>query len=460
MENRQPELFVDEGEDYLSWGRHMRPEQHIVSPGWQGDLPAILQMDRQGRSMLARGLGRSYGDACLNPDGILVDMRRLDHMIRFDRQSGLLQCEAGISLDRILQVAVPAGWFLPVTPGTRYVTVGGAVANDVHGKNHHKAGTFGDHVRAFELWRSDGQQLLCTPGQNSDMFRATIGGMGLTGIIGRVTLQLIPWPSPYLDVETIRFGSVGEFSELCQESDGSWDYTVAWVDCLYDRGIRGHFMRGNPPTGDGGGQPDRQQSPLLSVPFQAPGFLLNPLLMKAFNSLYYHKQRQRLVRRRTHYHPFFYPLDMIGQWNRLYGRRGFFQYQFVLPADRTAVMEDIFRKIAGSGLGSFLAVLKAFGPARPAGLLSFPMEGLTLALDVPNHGERTRRALQQLDQMVVAAGGRIYPAKDAVMTPEIWQQSRPDWKELLAWKDPAMDSGFWRRVTGDAVKNAGLSRVP
>lgn len=426
-----------------SWGRYPLARQRIVSLHWR-DAPLP---DFDG-SMLAYGNGRSYGDVCLNDGGTLLHTRGLDRYIDFDPASGVLRCEAGVLFAEILEFAVPQGWFLPVTPGTRYVTVGGAIANDVHGKNHHVAGTFGEHVRRFELLRSDGQRIECSPGRNADLYAATIGGLGLTGVIVWAEFQLRRIACPWMAQETRRFGNLGEFFALSADSERDHAYTVAWVDCAaggksFGRGV---FIRANhAPPPAAADMPARRQR-RLAVPFTPPFSLINPLSLRAFNALYFHRARER--RAIVHYEPYFYPLDAIAEWNRIYGPRGFLQYQCVVPpAAAEAAAAELLRVIAASGSGSFLAVLKVFADRAPAGVLSFPRAGTTLALDFPNHGAATFALLDRLDDIVAAAGGAVYPAKDARMSGARFRRYFPRWQSLLPHLDPKFSSGFWRRVT-------------
>jgi len=403
-----------------------------------------------GTTVLPFGNGRSYGDSCLNVGGALLQTRSLDRFIHFDRASGVLACEAGVLLSDILQLVVPAGWFLPVVPGTCYVTVGGAIANDVHGKNHHQAGSFGRHLRRFEVLRSDGTRLACSPTENSEWFAATVGGLGLTGVVTSAELQLRRIPGPYLDVESIRFGHLDEFFSLCDESERDFEYTVAWIDCL-GRGKhlgRGILQRANHATRPASGAAAPRK---LSVPFPLPVSFVNPLSLRVFNTVHYHRQRARRRSSSEYFQGFFFPLDGILHWNRLYGPRGFYQYQCVVPAatGREATAE-LLQAIARSGLGSFLAVLKRFGAAPSPGMLSFSREGVTLALDFPNKGERVKRLFEVLDGIVSRAGGALYPAKDGRMPGAMFRGGYPRWQEFSHYIDPSSSSSFWRRVTEDA----------
>ncbi|MEM1042645.1 MAG: FAD-binding oxidoreductase [Bacteroidota bacterium] len=434
---------------YASWGRTptSTPERvvHLMPDGEA--LPEV-----EG-SVLAYGQGRSYGDACLNIGGTLLDTDALDRVLAFDAETGIVRCEAGITLAKLLAFSVPQGWFLPVTPGTKYVTVGGAIANDVHGKNHHRDGTFGRFVRRFELWRSDGSKTVCSPDANAGLFRATIAGLGLTGLIRWAEIQLIPIQSDRIDLRRERFGSLDAFFDLNAEANARSRYTVAWIDTTAtgQRLGRGLYIEGDhapgPPNGPPLPKPGDPAEPRVTIPLDAPAGLLNKATVRAFNALYYRQQLQRVVRRRTHYEPFFYPLDALGDWNRLYGRRGFYQYQCVVPhADGHAAIREILDRIARSGEASFLAVLKTFGDLASPGLLSFPRPGVTLALDFPNRGARTRLLFADLDALVREAGGRLYPAKDACMSGEDFRRFYPEWETFAAFVDPAFSSSFWRRV--------------
>lgn len=397
-------------------------------------------------TMLAFGNGRSYGDVCLNQNGVLLQTRRLNKFISFNRTTGRLTCEGGVLLKDILDLIVPQGWFLAVTPGTRYVSVGGAIANDVHGKNHHVNGSFGHHLCQFELLRSDGERLLCSPTNNHDWFRATVGGLGLTGLITWAELQLIPIANPCMLTKTIRFKNLQQFWQLNAETGSDWPYTVAWIDCLAKgkHQGRGLLMLGQhaPPQTDLPAWKNQQKR----VPFDPPFSLVNGVSLRLFNTLYYHLPRQQTTQL-THYVPYFYPLDSMLEWNRIYGKKGFFQYQCVIPPDTSQTgIQSLLDLIASSGSGSFLAVLKVFGEQSPAGMLSFPRPGVTLALDFPNKGESTFRLFRAMDAVVADHGGAIYPAKDARMPAELFQSAFPLCEQFSRYIDPKFSSSFWRRV--------------
>jgi FAD/FMN-containing dehydrogenase len=426
-----------------SWGRVFRVSQTIATPGFLADARAVLT--DCGQSVLALGAARSYGDVCLNAGDELVRMTALDRLIAADWSSGIVRAEAGLTLDALLRVAVPKGWFLPVTPGTKFVTLGGAVANDVHGKNHEHAGTIGCHVRRIGLARSSGEVLELSETDNVEVFQATVGGLGLTGVMLWVELALKKIESAFVDVETLPISDLDHFFRLAEES-ADWEHTVAWVDCLATGKAlgRGLFMRGrHSPRGGlrahGGAR--------TAVPFDAPSWLLNAATVSLFNLAYRHRP-WTLGRHAVHYDPFFYPLDAVAGWNRLYGARGFFQHQCAVPkATAAGALERLLRLTGAHRQGSFLVVLKLFGARKSSGLLSFPMEGATLALDLPNRGERTRKLLQEMTAVAMEAGGRIYPAKDATMSADAFRAGYPEWRRLEALRDPKIMSDFWRRVT-------------
>jgi FAD/FMN-containing dehydrogenase len=419
-----------------SWGRYPPVVQRSFALAWATDaLPATAE------PLLPYGMGRSYGDVCLNPDGPVLLTRGLRRFLAFDTESGVVRCEAGCTLGELAELGLPRGWFPPVVPGTRFITVGGAVANDVHGKNHHRAGTFGSHVRALELVRGDGRRLVCGPSANRELFRATVGGLGLTGLITWVELQLAPVPGSWMEVEAVPFQTLEGFAELASESDTSHAYTVAWVDGLA-RGSalgRGIFFRGNHALG---GEPLPAPRPWLSVPFDAPDALLSAPLVRAFNALY--RRWPRRGARRVSVWKFLHPLDAVGGWNRLYGTRGLLQHQSVVPG--LEGVRELLARAADSGQGSFLTVLKTFRDMPSPGLLSFPRPGWTLALDFPGRGEATLGLLETLDAVVRAQGGRVYPAKDAHMSADTFRAGYPEWRAFSAHVDPRFSSGFWKRV--------------
>ena len=395
---------------------------------------------------LAYGMGRSYGDVCLNPVGTLWVTTGLDHFIAFDDSTGRLVCEAGVLLQDIQRLVIPRGWILPVTPGTQLVTVGGAIANDVHGKNHHVLGSFGDHVQNLALIRTDGELIQCGPNERPDWFAATVGGLGLTGVITQAEIQLRRVAGPWLDTETVPYANLDEFFRLADDSEADWEHTVSWVDCITGGGGRGLFMRGNPTNA---GDRPSPQGRKLTMPMVPPVSLVNRLSLRPFNMAYYHLKKWQAGRAITHYESFFYPLDNLLEWNRMYGPKGFFQYQSVVPREvGQDAVQAMLKEIARSGDGSFLAVLKTFGNRQPVGMMSFPQPGVTLALDFPNHGERTHKLFKRLDAIVREAKGRLYPAKDARMPKELFEAGYPRLAEFIQYRDPGISSGLSRRLMG------------
>lgn len=425
---------------YVSWGRYPHKQQEGFDFSWRNQqLP-------KDANFLPQGNARSYGDSCMNHDGVVVSARKLNHFIHYNQDAGVIRCEAGVMLSQILDLVEPHGWFLPVTPGTKFATIGGALANDVHGKNHHVAGTFGCHVTQFEIMRSDGARMICSSQENADYFAATIGGLGLTGFIVWVELKLKRVENSAVNVENIKYGSLSDFFLLSEESAADFEYTVAWVDCLAKGGQvgRGHFSRANHARNQV--KPSRPKM-ALSVPIDPPLSLINSLTLKAFNSLYYNRQKEERAYSAVHYDPFFYPLDGIKNWNRVYGPKGFLQYQCVVsPEHGESAIREILGRIAAANRGSFLAVLKLFGDVPSPGLLSFPRPGATLALDFPFEGEKTLRLFDQLDEVVHQADGAIYPAKDAHMSGVHFKQYYPKVEEFKQFIDPAITSSFWSRV--------------
>ncbi len=429
--------------NYVSWGRYPYKHQNGHDLQWRDQALPVTT------NFLPQGNARSYGDSCMNHGGVVLSTRHLNRFISFDPETGIMRCEAGVQLHQILDLVEPQGWFLPVTPGTKFVTVAGALANDVHGKNHHVEGTFGAHVTQFELLRSDGTSLICSPTQNEAMFKATIGGLGLTGVILWVEFKLKRVPNSAVNVETIKYNDLATFFKLSEESDQRFEYTVAWIDCLATGSKlgRGHFMRANHAG------PTQKKPPgpglNLMVPIDPPISMINRFSLRAFNSLYYNRQLAAKKVQTVHYEPFFYPLDGIKNWNRIYGPKGFLQYQFVVPNDVSEqAVREVLNIIARNKTGSFLAVLKVFGDVPSPGLLSFPRPGATLALDFPYEGVKTLNLFEQLDEVVFQAGGAIYPAKDAHMKHEHFIHYYPNADKLNEMKDPGISSSFWARVMG------------
>lgn len=404
------------------WGRYPKIDASIYSASSNlGAAKELAQTD----AIVARGLGRSYGDSSLSAN--IFSTAALTHLLDFDEETGVVCCQAGVSLADLLTVFVPRGWFIPVTPGTRFVTVGGAIASDVHGKNHHLDGCFSVHVIDLKLMLATGDVITCSPNEHTDLFRATCGGMGLTGVILEARIQLRRISSAFIDETTLKAANVDQALTLFESSADS-TYSVAWIDCLQRGSALGrslimlgeHAKRGELAVGKKNG---------LSLPLDMPSFLLNKYSIAAFNSLYFNRVRSPRQQRVVHYEPFFYPLDGIQHWNRLYGKKGFLQYQFVIPkAAGEKAMREILQRIARSGRGSFLAVLKVFGKQNE-NYLSFPYEGYTLALDFKLESGLFE-LLDELDRQVLDYGGRVYLTKDARMSEATFKQSYPQWERF------------------------------
>jgi FAD/FMN-containing dehydrogenase len=444
-----------------SWGVNPANIQNVKVPHWRSSLTNFARGDSES-TLLPFGRGRSYGDSCLNSSGTLLHTCQLRHIIDFDIDRGLINCESGISFSEILDVVIPRGWFLPVTPGTRHVTLGGAIANDVHGKNHHKSGSFGCFVSQFELWRSNGERIVCSHYENTDLFNATIGGLGLTGMITWAQFQLIKIESSEMSVLTTSFSGLEEFIELSRETSEKYSYSVAWLDCVASPTAqpKGLFYAANHRRI---GDPDsnhlastlasdlrsfRLSAPKLSVPFSVPRFILNNYSVRAFNSIYYRLGCRNTGLSLQPIEKYFYPLDGLENWNRIYGGQGFIQYQFVVPLKRKQLLSQILSMISSSGSASFLTVLKEFGSIESPGLLSFPREGLCLALDFTNQTSRTLKLLDTIDGLLVEAGGAVYPAKDRRMSRQSFKAFYPKLDQFTEYVDPAFSSDFWRRVSG------------
>lgn len=438
------------------WGRYPIQTCTLERPERYADLRCDAS------SLIARGQGRSYGDAALNQDGRVLLTERVNRMLALDEKNGILRAEAGVTLAEILDVIVPKGWFLPVTPGTKFVSLGGAVAADVHGKNHHHDGSFGDHVLGIELILADGHRVQCSPGQRAELFWATVGGMGLTGIIGEVTFKLIPISSAYMKVQHHAAANLQQLFQILQDTATDDRYSVAWIDCLAQgkqlgRGVAmfGHHAdAAELPAGDA---PVCKPARSRAIPFDLPSWVLNPFSIGAFNALYYRREGKKHQPFLTDYDRYFYPLDGICQWNRLYGKRGFVQYQCVIPelsAYRGVLA--LLQTLSASRRASFLAVLKRFG-AQGGGLLSFPMAGYTLALDLPVRDEGLFALLNGLDEIVLRHGGRVYLAKDARLSAGSFRAMYPRHAEWLKVKN-AVDPEH--RFSSSLARRLGMTEGP
>lgn len=403
------------------WGNYPTTSGNIYFPERKTKhfkLPDVVGLS------IARGAGRSYGDSAIAAN--LLATEKLNRFVNFDANTGVLTCEAGVTLDTILKVFVPKGWFLPVTPGTKFITVGGAVASDVHGKNHHVDGCFSEYVESVTLLIGE-DLYCCSRSEHPDLFHATCGGMGLTGFILEVTFSLRSITSAYISQKTMRAENLAESLALFEQYAAS-RYSVAWIDCLATGASLGRSIVNVGEHSDDGAL-DVHKSPGFNIPCYFPGFVLNPLSVQAFNTLYYHKEMQKEKRSTVHYNPFFYPLDGIDNWNRMYGRGGFTQYQFAIPQSAgLAGLKEVLTVIAESKQGSFLAVLKAFGKGND-NLLSFPFEGYTLALDF-KVTSKLWDLLDRLDTIVQRYGGRLYLTKDARMSESLFKATYSKWREF------------------------------
>lgn len=426
-----------------SWGRLRADSHEVVALRDRATvMEAVAGSTLPG---LAVGMERSYGDVSTNSGGTLWSTRGLDKLIEFDPDTGLLRCESGVLLRDIQALFSTRGWMLAVAPGTEWVTVGGAIANDVHGKNHHRVGSFGNHVRALTLLRTDGTVIECGPEQEPTWFAATVGGLGLTGVILEATIQLMRVPGPWFATERLVFETLDEFFAITAASE-AWDYSVAWIDITTDGGRRGIVTRANPVA-----QPER---PLPTdrrrdVPFTPPFSGVNRATLPMLNRAYFQAQKAAAGHAVEHYRPFFAPLDAIGEWNRLYGPKGFYQYQSLVPPDHAAEATRLMlSEVSASGLGSFLGVLKTMGTIESVGMLSFPAPGVSFALDFPAGAPGTLELFARLDSIVASVGGRLYPAKDARMPRSMFAAGYPRAESFAAHRDPGISSDLSRRLLG------------
>lgn len=393
------------------------------------------------------GNGRSYGDVCCNHDGTLIEARAANRILELDTHAGFVRCESGVLLADLQRLLVRHGWFLPVVPGTELITVGGAIANDVHGKNHHGAGSFGHHVRALRVLRSDGERRKCGPSEDAERFAAVVGGLGLTGVITEAELALRPLSGGgWLRQRALRTADLADTLEQLAGMDREHEYTAAWLDCLargrrLGRGVvmaADHDRVRRPP-------PMRERT--LSVPFSPPVSPVRSWSLRLFNEFYYRARRRDSGWQPCWYRSALHPLDGVRDWNRLYGRGGFVQCQVRVPeGDHERVLARMIEFAARRGEGSFLVVLKRFGARPAAGLLSFPRPGYTLALDFPWRGPATAELVRSLYDIALDAGGSVYPAKDAVMTAQQFRRAFPDHDTFRNWRDPGLCSDFARRV--------------
>lgn len=412
-----------------NWGNYPRMESDVRSFSFTEQLSELMMKTNH---FIPRGNGRCYGDASLAQT--TISTLNYNRILSFDSVNGLFECQSGLTLDRILEVIVPKGWFLPVTPGTKFITVGGAVGSDVHGKNHHVDGSFSNHVADMDVMIADRTIITCSPTLNKDLFDATCGGMGLTGMITRIRFKLKKIETSFIKQKQVKAANLNELLHLFEKYK-HYTYSMAWIDCL----TKGdHFGRGILIVGEHATEEDLSSSQKrkklavpakakITFPFNLPSWILNTMTVKAFNFLYYGKNFRKEIDNVVPYEPFFYPLDAILHWNRGYGRKGFVQYQFVLPLSSKQGLVDILNRISDKGLGSFLAVLKVFG--KQESLISFPEEGYTLALDFPVR-DGLFKFLDELDEIVLQYGGRLYMSKDARMKPEVLFRGYPRLEEF------------------------------
>jgi len=423
------------------WGRTSPSRARVARPVDITDITVALDR-RSPRGVLARGLGRSYGDAAQSGGATVIDMTGVKGF-SLDPATATVRADGGASLDAILRAIVPRGFFVPVTPGTRMVTVGGAIAADIHGKNHHGSGSFGAHVRALDLLTADGRLLTLTPETTPEEFWATVGGMGLTGIIVSATFDVIPIETSLISVDTERGTDLDDVMARMLARDSDYRYTVAWIDSVAASG-RGVITRGDHaradqlPAGKRASMRDYDPAVRITAPSLIPSGLLNTLTVRAFNEAWFRKHPRQRADEVQSIAAFFHPLDGVQEWNRVYGPRGFLQYQFVVPDSGAEVVRTSLEKLARVGAPSFLTVLKRFGPSNPAPL-SFPMPGWTLAADVPARVEGLDRVLDELDELVAQAGGRLYFAKDSRQSPEMVRRTYPrltEWQAVRNRMDP------------------------
>jgi FAD/FMN-containing dehydrogenase len=422
-----------------NWGRLGSNAHDVIT------LEQILNK-QLGGSYLSVGNGRSYGDVGFNSDGLVHLSSRSNNFVRFDPDAGILCAEAGVLLGTIQHLFAPRGWMLPVTPGTQFVTLAGALANDVHGKNHHSQGSFGHHVKSIQLYRSDLGVIDCSINHNTELFHATIGGLGLTGIILSAELKLKRVSGPWLDCEAHPFGNLGEFFALSRDFDDKYEYSVSWVDSTSKRKrTRGWSFFANHSKYDGELQPKKMKT----FPFDPPFSLINRTTTNLFNRIYFQSQKKKPTSYRVDFDTYFYPLDALKNWNKIYGKKGFYQYQSVIPtANAEDATQEMFDKIAESDQGSFLMVLKTFGELENCGMLSFPLPGVTLAMDFPNRGQDTLKLFDTLDTIVTSAGGRLYPAKDHRMSQDVFLNGYQNIDQFQLHRDPSISSNMSRRLLG------------
>jgi decaprenylphospho-beta-D-ribofuranose 2-oxidase len=442
-------------EDLLlsGWGRTAPTRALLVNVNDKSEVANLID-SANSRGVIARGLGRSYGDAAQCAGGTAIALQPINEIGEIDPESGTVEVGGGTSLDSLVRELLPKGWFLPVTPGTRQVTIGGAIAADVHGKNHHRDGSFINHIQDLDLATPTGSYNV-GPGTDSELFWASAGGMGLTGVITRATIKMMPVETDKVVVDTDRFDDLDAVMSAMEQGDSDYRYSVAWVDCTargrrFGRSVltRGdHAGKDSLPVADRNSPLSAPRPPRITIPRPGPRHLLNPLTISAFNELWFRRSPRRRRGKLQPLAQFFHPLDGVANWNLLYGDRGFVQYQFVVGLEHAEVVEKAITLLTNARIPSFLAVLKRFGPASP-GHLSFPFPGWTLALDLPLGPPQLSGALDRLDEMVAAAGGRVYLAKDARLRPELVATMYPRLEEFMAVRNRIDPRGVLRSDLG------------
>lgn len=434
-----------------SWGRLNSKKSNIIIIDNILNIDQQLQNKKGCTSFLAHGMGRSYGDSCLNSNLILT--RRLNNFISFDSITGVLECEAGVLIKDINDLTIPLGWMLAVSPGTQFVTVGGAIANDVHGKNHHFFGSFGSTLLSISVQRTDGELIDCGPNFNHLWFEATIGGIGLTGVITKAKLQLRKIIGSVVEAEVIPFTSLKEFISISNDSVNDWEHTVAWVDCFSANykfqnhySVKGIFKRAKFDKTLVDKSPKSRQ---IVFPINPPFSLVNQMTSTIFNHLYFFKLANLKGSNFSHIQSFLYPLDDVKNWNQAYGKKGFYQYQCLIPFDTALdALYEILMQTSIEKMGSFLTVIKVFGNQSSIGMLGFPGPGITLAIDFPNLGVKTLKFLDKLDLIVKQSGGKLYLAKDARMSRTFFENMYPRFEEFLKFRDPGLSSFMSQRLLG------------
>ena len=433
--------------ELTGWGRVSPSSAELAEPATVDSAAQLLRAGADVRGVIARGLGRSYNNAAQSADGVVISTARMNRIIELDATTGLVTCEAGVSLEQLMVAGLPAGWFVPVSPGTRQVTIGGAIAADVHGKNHHVAGSFARHVPSLQILLPDGDVRTVTSSSDPALFWATAGGMGLTGIIVRATVQLKRVATSRVRVDTVRTADIDETMAMLAEHDRRYDYTVAWSDSMARGASLGRSVITSGDFADLADLPPADRADpfafrpgtRVGVPAGFPPGLINRYTVRLANEAWYRKAPRSRTGELQTIGAFFHPLDGIRNWNRVYGPGGFRQYQYVVPFGQEAAVRRSFELVSAAHAPSFVTVLKRFGESDP-GLLSFPMAGWTLALDFPARTPGLARLLGQLDQLVLEAGGRVYLAKDSRVPAEVlagMYPRLPEFRKLRAELDPA-----------------------